>query len=68
MRLAESDLCPKLPAMPRKDFTQTAFDVFKRAIGMGPKPTPAPTPAPKAKTTKKTAPKGAAKKAPKKAA
>lgn len=44
--------------MPRKDFTQTAFDVFKRAIGMGPKPTLAPTPAPKAKPKKKTAPKG----------
>lgn len=53
--------------MPRKDLTQTAFDLFKRAIGMGPKPTPTPTPAPKPKTkpTKKTAPKvtkGAARK------
>lgn len=51
--------------MPRKDFTQIALDVFKRAVGMGPKPTPAPTPAPKAKPKKKTAPKvnkGAAKK------
>ena len=58
--------------MPRKDFTQTAFDMFKRAIGMGPKPAPAPTPTPKPKTrpTKKTAPKvtkGAGKKGPKKA-
>ena len=31
--------------MPRKDFTQNAFDVFKQATGEQPKqPSPAPTP------------------------
>jgi hypothetical protein len=52
--------------MARKDFTQTAFDVFKQATGEQPKqPSPAPKPA------KQTAPKGtksAAKKSAKKAA
>lgn len=56
--------------MPRIDFTRTAFDLIKRAIGMGPKPTPAPEPETNAKPRKRTAPKvtkGAAKKSPKKA-
>jgi hypothetical protein len=39
--------------MTRKDFTQTAFDVFKQATGEQPKqPKPAPKP------QKQTAPKG----------
>lgn len=47
--------------MPRKDFSQTAFDVMRQATGQAPKmPEPAPKP------QKETAPKGtkgAAKKA-----
>lgn len=35
-------MSPKLCPMPRKDFTQTAFDVFKQATREEPPPSPKP--------------------------
>ena len=52
--------------MPRKDFTQNAFDVMRQATGLAPK-VPAPAPKPETKTAPKVT-KGAAKKTVKKAA
>ena len=49
--------------MPRKDFTQNAFDVMRQATGQAPK-VPAPAPKPETKTAPKGT-KGAAKKPPK---
>lgn len=49
--------------MPRKDFTQNAFDVMRQATGQAPK---VPAPAPQTKTAPKVT-KGAAKKSAKKA-